>query len=125
MVQDSHYALPLQMEGGVRHRARHKERARRSLNYPPSRSEVLALDPAGSTWPEERMRRMASVCFALIVAGLIGLPAAAQGVFGTITGTLVDSSGGVLPGATVVVTNVHTNVTKSLTTNEAGVYSAT
>jgi hypothetical protein len=71
------------------------------------------------------MRRVATVCFALIIVVLTSLPAAAQGVFGTITGTIVDSSGGVLPGATVTVTNVHTNVTKSLTTNDAGVYSAT
>jgi hypothetical protein len=49
----------------------------------------------------------------------------AQGLFGTITGTVTDSSGAVLPGATVTVTNVATSVAKTLTTNGAGVYSAT
>jgi Carboxypeptidase regulatory-like domain len=49
----------------------------------------------------------------------------AQGVFGAITGTITDSSGGVLPGTSVTVTNLRTNVVKTLTTNEAGVYSAT
>jgi len=52
-------------------------------------------------------------------------PAAAQAIFAAITGTVTDSSGAVLPGATVNVTNVDTNVTKTLTTNAAGVYNAT
>src|SRR5438093_11809623 len=51
--------------------------------------------------------------------------AAAQAVFGAITGTVTDSSGAVLPGATVSVTNIRTNVTKTRATNEAGVYNAT
>jgi hypothetical protein len=69
---------------------------------------------------------------ALAIPGLILLVicvssslSVAQGVFGTITGTVTDSTGGVLPGATVTVTNIRTNVGKTLTTNEAGVYSAT
>jgi Carboxypeptidase regulatory-like domain len=61
----------------------------------------------------------------LFVLGLSCPPASAQGVFGTITGTVTDASGGVLPGATVTLTNVATNVRKTLTANEAGVYSAT
>ena len=38
----------------------------------------------------------------------------AQGLFGTISGTVTDSSGAVVPGATVTVVNVNTNVTKAL-----------
>jgi hypothetical protein len=72
------------------------------------------------------MRRAAiGVGLALAIVGLWCLPAAAQGVYGIISGTVSDSSGAVLPGATVTVTNVHTKVTKILTTNDAGVYSAT
>src|SRR5437773_9088943 len=52
-------------------------------------------------------------------------PVAGQAIFAAITGTVTDSSGAVLPGATVNVTNVDTNVTKTLTTNAAGVYNAT
>ena len=51
--------------------------------------------------------------------------AAAQAVFAAINGTVTDSTGGVIRGATVNVTNVETNVTRSVTTNEAGVYNAT
>ena len=50
---------------------------------------------------------------------------AQQGVFAGITGTVKDSTGAVLPGASLIVTNLATNATKTWTTNEAGVYSAT
>ncbi len=46
----------------------------------------------------------------------------AQGLFGTISGGVSDSSGAVVPGATVRVINVSTNVVTTLTTNGAGVY---
>ena len=49
----------------------------------------------------------------------------AQGLFGTISGIVSDSSGAVVPGATVRVTNVSTNVVVTLTTNSAGAYVAT
>jgi Carboxypeptidase regulatory-like domain/TonB dependent receptor-like, beta-barrel len=49
----------------------------------------------------------------------------AQGLFGTISGTVTDPSGAVVPGVTVTVTNVNTNVVTNLVTNSAGVYNAT
>ncbi|PYT50932.1 MAG: hypothetical protein DMG43_14400, partial [Acidobacteria bacterium] len=49
----------------------------------------------------------------------------AQGLFGTISGVVSDSSGAVVPSATVRVINVSTNVVTTLTTNGAGVYVAT
>ena len=48
-----------------------------------------------------------------LVAGLSGASAAAQALFGAVSGTVTDSSGGVIPGATVKVTNVETGVTKT------------
>jgi uncharacterized surface anchored protein len=71
-----------------------------------------------------RMTAAALLCVALSHLGL-GTRATAQGVFGSITGTITDSSGAVLPGATVSVTNIATNVVKSTITNEAGAYSVT
>lgn len=50
---------------------------------------------------------------------------AAQGLFGTISGVVTDPSGGVVPGATVKVTNVNTNVVTTLITNNVGEYNAT
>ena len=46
-------------------------------------------------------------------------PAGAQ-TLGTITGEVKDSSGGVIPGATVTVTNTGTNATREAQSNEAG-----
>ena len=61
----------------------------------------------------------------LVLIILAAAAVAGQAVFGAISGTVTDSSGGVLPGAIVTVTNVNTGVTKTVTTNEAGVYNAT
>src|SRR3970040_349307 len=60
----------------------------------------------------------AGLCLALL---LLSLPAAAQ-TFGEITGTVTDSTGAVVPGATVTVTNQATNVARAVQTNEAGNY---
>src|SRR6201988_5374643 len=49
----------------------------------------------------------------------------AQGIFGSISGVVTDSSGAVVTGATVKVTNVDTNVTTTWRTNGAGVYNVT
>src|SRR5258708_7266141 len=51
-------------------------------------------------------------------------PATAQVAGGTIQGTVVDGSGAVLPGTTVVVKNVGTGITTEVVTNERGVYRA-
>jgi len=61
-----------------------------------------------------------SLFFILVCALNLG----AQQFYGTITGTVTDPSGAVVPNATVKVTNVDTNVTSTLKTNRAGVYVA-
>jgi len=48
----------------------------------------------------------------------------AQQFYGTITGTVTDPSGAVVPNAAVKVTNIDTNVTVASKTNGAGVYVA-
>ncbi len=71
--------------------------------------------------------RIAAGLLCLVVGLLVFCPArmaAQQGVFGTISGVVTDSSGAVVPGATVKVTNVNTDVVTKLTTNNAGVYNA-
>lgn len=58
-----------------------------------------------------------------VVAGLACVPLLrAQSGLGNITGHVVDPSGAVIPNATVSATNVATGVTKTATTNSAGVY---
>src|SRR5512136_179896 len=66
------------------------------------------------------MRLLISVA---LVAGL-HTTVVAQDFRGAISGTVADQSGGVLPGATVKVTNTATNITTTLTTNDRGYYQA-
>src|SRR6266853_4597939 len=55
---------------------------------------------------------------------LLCLPLFSQGVFGRLWGTITDQSGGVISGATVSVTDTDRGITKSLVTNEDGIYNA-
>ena len=68
-----------------------------------------------------RARRF-SQGWGLLLIGLCLLPlaAGAQTTLGRLAGTVLDSSGGVLPGATVILTNVQTNQTEDTVTNELG-----
>src|SRR5215813_15331764 len=44
----------------------------------------------------------------------------AQAVYGSISGTVVDNSGGALPGVTVTITSVERKTTDNVTTDDAG-----
>ncbi|MGE5244744.1 MAG: TonB-dependent receptor [Betaproteobacteria bacterium] len=69
------------------------------------------------------MRRM---LLAVIVAVLVAAPvfAQSQAANGSIEGTVVDSSGGVLPGVTVTITNTDSGSQRSVVTNSDGLYRA-
>jgi len=56
---------------------------------------------------------------------LCAMAATGQTNKGGISGTVADATGGVIPGATVTVTNLGTNQTVKLTTSAEGSYSAT
>ncbi len=60
----------------------------------------------------------------IVLLLLLGSAAAAvaQGELGTITGTLKDAQGGVMPGVTATAVNVETNVKTTAISNESGVY---
>jgi hypothetical protein len=64
--------------------------------------------------------RGASVLFLLIA--LLVFPAHAQTSRGTVSGTVMDSSGAVVPGSTVELNNPDTGVVRTTTTNGAGIY---
>jgi Carboxypeptidase regulatory-like domain/TonB dependent receptor len=49
-------------------------------------------------------------------------PALAQSTFATLTGTVTDSSGAVLPGVTITVTNIGTERARSVVTDDVGNY---
>ena len=48
--------------------------------------------------------------------------ASAQAVTGTLLGNVTDSSGAGVPGATVTVTEVQTNISRSAVSNDAGYF---
>ena len=68
------------------------------------------------------LRGIMTFLFVLSLASLAG--AQGQAINGAIEGIVTDESGGVLPGVVVTVTNVDTGETRSVVTNDRGVYRA-
>ena len=67
------------------------------------------------------MKRLAALAlFVVVYCFVFTQPAHAQN--GKIVGKVTDSTGGSLPGATVVSTQVDTGIHTTLVTNAAGVY---
>src|SRR5262249_44701848 len=87
------------------------EISRNGVRYtaPPLTGEVLM----GS-------RSLGTTLLLLLLA--IAVPARAQTPSGEISGTVIDASGLAVPGVTLTLTNVATNVVRVVTTNEAGLY---
>src|SRR5258708_4370974 len=63
---------------------------------------------------------VASACVSLLLCGSI--PIAAQVTGGTILGTITDTSGAIVPKATVTVKNQATDLTRIVSTNQDGLY---
>jgi hypothetical protein len=61
---------------------------------------------------------------ALLLAAFIvhPVPVQAQAVYGSISGTVSDASGAVLPGATVTITSVERKTVDTVVTNESGIF---
>lgn len=72
-------------------------------------------------------KSMGLVILVLATIALIALPTSmnAQLTRGTISGTVHDTSGAVIPGATVTITNLDTNFVRDAITNEVGFYRVT
>ncbi|MFL6215446.1 MAG: TonB-dependent receptor domain-containing protein [Blastocatellia bacterium] len=58
----------------------------------------------------------------LFVLGAFAFDVRAQAVYGSISGTVTDASGAVVPGANVTITDVDRKSTDTVTTNESGLY---
>ncbi len=69
---------------------------------------------------------MIRILSALLIGLALATPAGAQStaINGTIEGTVNDDQGGVLPGVLVTVTNLDTGDTRTVITNESGLYRA-
>ncbi len=66
---------------------------------------------------------LASLAFLLTVL-FTARPAYSQVLYGSIVGTVEDSSGAVVPGANITLTNTATNITREFTADEQGRYNA-
>jgi len=64
-------------------------------------------------------RTLVAFVVAVLICGKLGR---AQTVTGTVTGTITDSSGAVIPGAKVVIHNLSTGVESTATSDSAGLY---
>jgi hypothetical protein len=73
---------------------------------------------------ESVMLRKVSGIIAVLIALTTPAFGQSQAINGTIEGTIVDASGAVLPGVTVTVINTDTGTSRSVVTNESGVFRA-
>src|SRR5260370_25481934 len=64
------------------------------------------------------------VALMLIYGATVSVHVQAQVAGGTISGTVVDSSGRVIPNASISITNIATGISRAVTTNTDGVYTA-
>ncbi len=64
---------------------------------------------------------LGAIVLAVLVA-ISGQPAAAQILYGSLTGNVTAPSGAAVIGATVTITQLETNQTRTTTTNDAGIY---
>src|SRR5215475_2813766 len=70
------------------------------------------------------MRTLYAALVLIVVLGL-SVPASGQSTFATVSGTVADPSGAVLPGVSVTATNNATGVVTTVVSNEAGAYNLT
>jgi hypothetical protein len=68
------------------------------------------------------LRRLAAFLLATVLASALPLHAQSQAVNGSIEGVVRDTTGAVLPGATITLTNVDTGQQRVVTSNSAGEY---
>src|SRR5262245_23815671 len=66
------------------------------------------------------MKLCRTQCVVVLALALLSAAAFGQSFRGTILGTVRDTTGAILPGATITVTNVGTNVSRTAVTNETG-----
>src|SRR5215467_736330 len=79
--------------------------------------------PRGAAVEESSMRKNVSVLLLVLFASTVTF--AQTSGSGTITGTLTDPSGAVVPGGDVSITNTDTGIERKTTSNEAGIYNVT
>src|SRR5580698_1361717 len=62
------------------------------------------------------------MCGLLLVLGLVNSQSIGQTTTGTISGTITDGTGSIIPNANITVTSVQTGIVQSVRSNESGNY---
>jgi hypothetical protein len=75
-------------------------------------------------WVCLSVRKSIRVLGTILAALLLPLPLLSQGNSGRILGAITDQSGGVIAGATVTITDTQRGASRTLTTDESGLYAA-
>src|SRR5947209_8757653 len=99
---------------------RPRKKISRDSGARPSVFRQSAHFPREEEFPMLTLKRCWPILRGLLIALSLSLPASAQTITGNITGTVTDSSGGVIPGATVTLVSERTGEARSVTTNEEG-----
>lgn len=73
-------------------------------------------------WARRRVSALLATLLVFAAVATLSTPANAQVRFGTVVGTVADSSGATVSGATVKLTNLGTNETRTMQTGSEGVY---
>jgi len=78
----------------------------------------------GAPRPQRTLRSRTAFLVVALASLIVNIPstAGAQAVTGTLLGNISDSSGAAVPGATVTATEVETNTSRSVVSNETGNY---
>jgi hypothetical protein len=69
--------------------------------------------------------KVALLALSLTICVALGATTFGQAVYGSVFGTVTDSSGAAVPNATVTITNTGTNLSETTKTNESGNYNQT
>src|ERR1700687_492978 len=86
--------------------------------------EMISLRSTSEKSWGVRFRKAVQLLGGMMGMLLLSLPLFSQGSFGRILGTVIDQSGGTVSGATVIVLDKDRGTTRTLTTDDAGVYNA-
>src|SRR5713101_2972452 len=65
-------------------------------------------------------RCLLAICFSLLTAHCLLPTVLGQGANASLSGTVVDTNGAVVPGATITIINVGTNLRRQTTTSDNG-----
>ena len=80
------------------------------------------LLPATQLFKPGMRNKLPLFLLGLLLIGGLSHEARAQAVYGSISGTVTDSQGALVPNATVTITSVERNTSDTATTNDSGLY---